>query len=276
MRNTAIGMIVAGFAVIAIGCGGGDSLNIEEYAAAFCGHGDWFDPDAEYETWGDVKSAMRDVRGRLDDLNPPDELAAYHRETRGSVTLFLDTLDEYDDDEPYSALEMLGSVFAVVLIAGSVIDEEEENLAPETRSALAAAGCNIDAPLIAMDPADTEPIDPPNQARFRLTCEWERDHANDTLNIQGTIGNENEYDIAAVVLTLRVSQPGSYLVMPFEIDVRGLGVGETREWETDQTFFGMDSTSKYEFERLRVESVFFVGAPNIAVGSPSTTTCVGQ
>lgn len=276
MRNTVIGMIVAGFAVIAIGCSGGDSLTIEEYAATFCGNSDWADPDAEYETWGDLKSAMRDVRGRLDDLNPPDELAAYHRETRGLMTLFIEALDEYDDDDPYSALEMLGSFFAVGLIAGAVIEAEEENLAPETRSALAAAGCDVDAPMIAMDPDDAEPIVPPDQARFRLTCEWERDHANDTLNIQGTIGNENEYDIAAVVLTLRVSQPDSYMVMPFEIDVRGLGVGETREWEADQSFFGMDSTSKYEFERLRVETVFFVGAPNIAVSSHSTATCVGK
>ena len=147
MKKWIIALLVValGASISFIACGGGSgSQSVEEYAAAFCDNSDWANLDTEYETWGDIKSAMRDARDYLDELNPPEELAAYHRETRGLASLFIETIDEYDDDDPFSATEMLGSIFVVGLAASAIIEAEEEKLSQEIRKVLAEAGCDID------------------------------------------------------------------------------------------------------------------------------------
>lgn len=86
---------------LAAACGGGDRLTVEEYAA-FCAEGiasaaELIEP--EHVTWGDIVEVGEPSIERLSSIEPPDELATFHRVSLKTLEFVVAESREHPQEE---------------------------------------------------------------------------------------------------------------------------------------------------------------------------------
>ena len=114
--------VMAGAALVAVGCGGGTQLTTEEYFAELEAVSIEFDeavPDIDFSDLDSVKDgfrtgqeANRDFLSALKSLSPPDDLSDLHDETVSDGDAALDDLDTIVDRVlDADSIEELESIF---------------------------------------------------------------------------------------------------------------------------------------------------------------------
>ena len=134
-----IGLSIMVGALFLAGCGGGERLSVEEYAA-FCAGGlasveSLIEP--ENVTWGDLVEIGEPSIERLSDVMPPEELATFHRISLKTLDFVVGVATEYPADEPANPLAFgLDAVRIATQLRRAV-----EDLPDDVRRMLSEAGC---------------------------------------------------------------------------------------------------------------------------------------
>ena len=133
-------LIALGVVIVAIGCGGGGPLTVEEYGRVVCPHmGTQF--DVEDPTWGDVARFGDDLRGKFD-VTPPGALRQYHE----ANVAIMDAWTDFAEEQPSNELTDVDGWYEILEAVESPTEKLErvvENLEPGLRTVLIEHGCSV-------------------------------------------------------------------------------------------------------------------------------------
>ena len=137
MRTLVWSIVFAG--LLAAGCGGGERLTVEEYAA-FCADGigsaeTLIDPESV--TWGELIDVGEPSLERLRSVEPPEELAEFHRASIKVLDLVVGVAMEQPADEFANPLAFGLDALRIATQLSRAVDA----LPVEVRRALGEAGC---------------------------------------------------------------------------------------------------------------------------------------
>ena len=117
-------------------------LSLEEYVSLCAQYAD--DEIPEGATSGEASEDLERSIELMESINPPPEVADYHDETLSFGKALKNLLDSQPKDESPNLLAFI--VLAPQMLA---VEDAMENLAPDVRRALAAAGCAQDVESVA-------------------------------------------------------------------------------------------------------------------------------
>lgn len=137
MRPLALSIVFA--VLLSVGCGGADRLTIEEYAE-FCAGGiasaaELIEP--EDVTWGDIVEIGEPSIERLRSVEPPDELAKFHRVSLKTLEFLVGEASEHPPEEFANPLAFGLNAVRIATQLRRAIDD----LPVDVRNGLSDAGC---------------------------------------------------------------------------------------------------------------------------------------
>lgn len=132
-------MLIALLPTLAAACGSGDRLTVEQYAD-FCAAGvasatELIEP--ENTTWGDLVQIAEPSIERLRSINPPDQLATFHRVSLKTLEFVVEEAREHPPEERANPLAFgLDAIRIATQLRRAI-----EDIPLDTRQSLTNAGC---------------------------------------------------------------------------------------------------------------------------------------
>lgn len=126
-------------AAFLLACGGTERLTLDQYAQ-FCAGGiasaaELIEPDQV--TWGDLVEIGEPSIERLRSVEPPDELATFHRASLRTLTFVVGVAEEQPAEEIANPLAFGLNAIRI----GTQLKRAIEDLPPDIRRTLSEAGC---------------------------------------------------------------------------------------------------------------------------------------
>ena len=138
MRSPVLVMLMV-VPLLAAACGGGDRLTVEQYAR-FCAAGvasaaQLIEP--ENVTWGDLVQLGEPSIERLRTINPPEELATFHRLSLKALEFVVEEARQHPPEELANPLAFgLNAIQIATQLRRAI-----EDIPPATRQSLTQSGC---------------------------------------------------------------------------------------------------------------------------------------
>ena len=145
-------VLASAVSLLAASCGGGASTSAEPLTVG--GYVEWCADQASDEddiealvdtdtTWGETREMFESIIEMHESVTPPLALRAYHSDRVVVLEHFHDLASEQDGDDILTTTSILSAAGGLgeLIALGAMVDSAGEELPPDLRGRLVAAGC---------------------------------------------------------------------------------------------------------------------------------------